>query len=55
MDKVITIKDRDEVIYEFVITKAELDTAEKLGIEYKKYIVERARAELKEKKYEPMR
>lgn len=51
MDKVITIKNGDEVIHEFVITEAELDTAEKLGIGYKEYITEKVRAELKEKNH----
>jgi len=52
MDKVITIKNGDEVVHEFVITETELNIAEKLGIDHTKYITEKVRAELKEKNSE---
>jgi hypothetical protein len=49
MDKVITIKKGDEIIHEFVISEAELNIADKLGIDHTNYIIEKTRAELKEK------
>jgi hypothetical protein len=49
-NKIITVKDGDKVIHEFVITEAQLNIAKKLGVGYKEYIVEKTRSGLEEKK-----
>jgi hypothetical protein len=54
-NKIITVKDGDKVIHEFVITEAQLNIAKKLGIGYQEYIIEKTRSELKEKENETNR
>jgi hypothetical protein len=55
MARIITVKQDDEVIFEFEVTNAMLMMAKKLGISDKEYILAMVEDKLEEKGNEQMR